>query len=598
MPGFLFSALSIICFACLPEAQALEMSAAERTTVDTWYKSSFLGEESSCDNSRFFSGDIPFSFVLGGKHSSKLLPTWKKTVSDAKSDRGDPVRLVTYLDPVSGLEVRCRVTRYADFPALDWTLYFTNRGRNDSPIIERVEAVDSKMMVRPEIAMSFQSLNAATANGVADWQPYEKALPIDGHIDFAPEQGRSSKGATPFFNLQCGDRGVITAIGWTGQWRASIIRNSRQVNITAGMQNLCLSLFKGETIRSPRIIQLYWQGEDQYRGYNLFRRLMFKHIMPRVDGRVVVPPIAKTGMGLHEGDRGTEADQLAHLKSVEGLGFEYFWFDAFYGRDDFPKVGNYVLPVSRGFNTKRFPRGFTNVAKAVNRAGMKYIQWFEPERICPGTLMAQEHPEWVVLPDNGPWGMFNLAIPEAREYITKYLDDMIKQHGIDCLRIDNGVGCGSTPGYDQLWAKLDKADHDRIGINAGITFCDDCRPKNYPKDLLKLAICEGKRIRKYYRGDFYPLTKVTTSHEDWCVTQYHRPSYGDGMILAFRRGKSPLESLVVNPHDIDPKAEYEVTRSKDYNHSKPESIAGKELCKLNIQIDAQPGSMLIEYKIK
>ena len=52
------------------------------------------------------------------------------------------------------------------------------------------------------------------------------------------------------------------------------------------------------------------------------------------------------------------------------------------------------------------------IGDAAAREGLKFLLWFEPERICAGTLMAKEHPEWVVLPPEGPWGMLNLAIPE------------------------------------------------------------------------------------------------------------------------------------------------------------------------------------------
>jgi alpha-galactosidase len=62
----------------------------------------------------------------------------------------------------------------------------------------------------------------------------------------------------------------------------------------------------------------------------------------------------------------------------------------------------------------------------------------------------------------------------------------------------------------------------RSGFNAGIAFGEDVRSAAYPHDLLRQGIAEGKRIRKYFFGDFYPLTEVMTSPEDWCVPQYHR----------------------------------------------------------------------------
>lgn len=54
--------------------------------------------------------------------------------------------------------------------------------------------------------------------------------------------------------------------------------------------------------------------------------------------------------------------------------------------------------------------------------------------------------------------MFNLAVPEAREHITRYLSESIKEYGISWLRIDNAVF------YEGLWAQLDKDHPDRTGI--------------------------------------------------------------------------------------------------------------------------------------
>ena len=78
------------------------------------------------------------------------------------------------------------------------------------------------------------------------------------------------------------------------------------------------------------------------------------------------------------------------------------------------------------------------------------------------------------------------------------------------------------------------------------------RPKDYPRDLLKRAIAEAKRIRKYYYGDFYVLSDVTTSARDWCVWQYHRPAEQDGIVIAFRRHESPYSALTAELRGMDP----------------------------------------------
>jgi alpha-galactosidase len=136
----------------------------------------------------------------------------------------------------------------------------------------------------------------------------------------------------------------------------------------------------------------------------------------------------------------------------------------------------------------------------------------------------------------------------------------------------------------------------RSGFNAGIAFCQDCRPRDYPRDLLKQAIAEGKRIRKYWFGDFYPLSEVTLSPTDWCVMQYHRPAEQDGMVVAFRRDRSPYASYDCQLRGIDPAAEYEVTQSAGYQPSPPVVMKGQRLQQFKAEIDDRPGLVIIEYR--
>ena len=79
----------------------------------------------------------------------------------------------------------------------------------------------------------------------------------------------------------------------------------------------------------------------------------------------------------------------------------------------------------------------------------------------------------------------------------------------------------------------------RSGFNAGIAFAEDVRPKDYPRDLLKQGIAEGKRIRSTSSATSIRWSRSRTSPRGWCVMQYHRPQEQDGMVMAFRRHQSP-----------------------------------------------------------
>jgi len=688
-----FSAISIFIAGA---TSCLNPSSSARLTVDgkteiafnrKWAESAFSARIAGKPSDPIKPG-IPFSFVYGGRNSSEFLDGWKKEVMNEKIDATMRRRTLTLTDPETNLEVRAVATIYTNTAGVDWTLFFTNKGNKDTPVLEQVKAVDVSIVLGENQNTPVLHRINGGGGGVDDWMPFDDTIPAGQKKEFAPTAGRSSFGNTPWFNLQWDGGGVITAIGWTGQWKASVENSSGTGRIQAGMQNLHIKLLPGETIRSPRIMQLYWFGNDEMRACNLFRHTMFAHILPRVDGKTFTPPIANTSTATFLGDKGTEADALSHIASIKGLGFEVVWMDAFYGKDDFPTVGNLVFPLIRSFNLQRFPNGMKPVGDAVKEAGMKFLMWFEYERVCSGTLMAKEHPEWVVLPPEGGWGMFNLAIPEAREHIYKYLSESIKEYRISWLRIDNAVF------FEGVWAQLDKESPDRVGIseiryveghyrlwddllkefpylaidncaagghridletcsrsiplwrtdatiipcgaknynqaalqnqvmtaglsryvpfntsgqvgadpyqfrsgfNGGIIFLDEITHSEFSRDLFKSAIMEGKRIRKYYFGNFYPLTKVSLDSAAWCVTQYHLTSENEGMVMAFRRPRSQQAEFALSGlREIDLKAKYKVTCYQSYEPLPAKTMTGEELMQSKAEINDSPGSVVIEY---
>ena len=302
--------------------------------------------------------------------------------------------------------------------------------------------------------------------------------------------------------------------------------------------------------------------------------------------------------------------------------------------------------------------------------------------------LAKEHPEWVLGGAGG--GLFNLGIPEARKFMTDYLNAAIKEYKLTGLRIDynidplgawqaldatdpNRVGMTEmryVEGLYQLWDDILKAnpklfiddcasggrrvdletvsralvlwrsdntcdmlDHHpntvlfaalknqlmsaglnrylpfstvgqmgatpylfRSGFNGGISFGEDLRGEGYPRDLLQQGIAEGKRIRKYFYGNFYPLSDVDANPRAWCVMQYHLPDEREGIVMAFRRDKSPYGSYSCPLREIDPSATYQVTLGPTYAPEQPLTMKGTALEQLNIAIKECPGSVLVEYK--
>ena len=88
----------------------------------------------------------PFSFDYGNSKSADLLPEWKVEVKVAGADNAKQEHQVTFTDPGTGLEVRISATVFKNFPAVEWVLYFRNRGGVDTPILENVHALDAPLL--------------------------------------------------------------------------------------------------------------------------------------------------------------------------------------------------------------------------------------------------------------------------------------------------------------------------------------------------------------------------------------------------------------------------------------------------------------------
>ena len=74
----------------------------------------------------------PFSFLYGGVCSDELLGQWRFEETAVEESGGRKKRTQTYTDPKTGLSVRCEIVEYADYPTVEWKLYFKNTGEVDN----------------------------------------------------------------------------------------------------------------------------------------------------------------------------------------------------------------------------------------------------------------------------------------------------------------------------------------------------------------------------------------------------------------------------------------------------------------------------------
>lgn len=436
----------------------------------------------------------PFSFIYDGKYSKEFLNKWKISEKSEKLSDTKIKNIFLYDDSKTNLKIFCEATIYEDFPAVEWVLYFKNNGKINTPIIEDILALNCNFSSSGEYNIHQSTGVTSTIN---DFKPICTSISKGMVLSAGCIGGRSSNGGyppaktggvLPFFNLEDGEaaRGIMVGVGWTGQWMTSFYHETDStINIKSGMEITHLKLLPGEQIRTPSILLLFWEGSDYLIGNNLLRKFIISHKLPRINGKPIEVPIAANSnlndivigpsveMRGAKGDHHTESSQIEQARRCKELGIEYYWLDAGWHTGGFPKgVGSWT-PDKRGF-----PDGFRNLSKTLKEMNLKFILWFEIERVNPGTQLWNDHPEWLLgpmLPSALNWlerdinwtdtvdvskkrecKLLNMGNKDARQWLTDHISKMITENGIDVFRQD----CNIDP--LEIWRANDP--EDRQGI--------------------------------------------------------------------------------------------------------------------------------------
>lgn len=414
----------------------------------------------------------PFSFTYGEESSETFIRKWNFTKKRVASDETNIIKYeVTYSEPGGkGIEVRCDVTGFSDFEAVEWTLHFTNKGDKNSKNIKNVSASD--ILFNAKSGNNFTVYTALGSNGSRhDFAPVVISPESGKNYTFSPKHGRSSDtDAFPFFNIATdGGRGAMLSIGWSGTWTADFSLSDSKLKSTSGMKNTDLFLYPGESIRTPLTSLMFWNGNDRIDGQNKFRKFILAHHTRKINGKNAEAPLCG---GFEWGDPApcneytclTEDMAIAMAKRYKQFGItpDVFWLDAgwyegaggpnFEGRNWYNTVGSWSA------DRERFPNDLKKLAETVHNLGAKFMVWFEPERVYKGTYLYNNYPQWMLKVEGSNNAIFDLGNKEACDFLCKYIGDFIEENGIDYYRQD--FNCA----IDGYWAMKDEKEG-RKGIS-------------------------------------------------------------------------------------------------------------------------------------
>jgi alpha-galactosidase len=503
-----------------------------------------------------YSVEPPFSFVYGGRPSAELLKEWPVERLTRHLDDQRTEYTSVYTDPATHLEVRCVAVAYGDFPTSEWTVYFKNGGSQRTPILENIHALDTRFEGSTQGA--FLLHHSTGSDDVAtDFEPKETPLPTNTQGHFAAYRGRPTDGdEMPYFNLAWPRQGVIFALGWPGQWSLDVSRDASSFVRVAGGQDVThFWLAPGEEVRTPLAVVQFWNG-DWIDGQNVWRRWMVAHNLPRPGGQLLAPRLSG-GSNTYTNTmmEGTEQNQLEYLKRNldAGIPIQYWWMDAgwYPFRGTWGDTGTWIP------DPARFPRGLRPISDYAHAHGVKFILWFEPERVSAGTWLAEHHPEWLIGSPANDRLLF-LGNHDAQQWLIDHISELIESQGIDVYRQDAN--------FQPLafWRSHDTPDRAGITeiehVEGSLAFFDSLH-KRFPNLMFDTCASGGRRLDletlrravPLWRSDF-PYVPAAMQMQTYGLslwTPYFGTAIGSVDPYDARSQMTPAPGVSITPKEIE-----------------------------------------------
>lgn len=135
----------------------------------------------------------------------------------------------------------------------------------------------------------------------------------------------------------------------------------------------------------------------------------------------------------------TEEKLLAIAKRAKEAGIELFVLDdGWFGKrnDDRSSLGDWTV------NKEKLPSGIDGLAKKINKIGLKFGLWFEPEMVSPNSELYRKHPDWAIkVNERTPVEIrhqlvLDLSRSEVCEYVIDAVSAVLNSSNIEYVKWD------------------------------------------------------------------------------------------------------------------------------------------------------------------
>lgn len=201
-------------------------------------------------------------------------------------------------------------------------------------------------------------------------------------------------------------------------------------------QDFCWKLEPGEEFQAPEVVLVYSaEGLD---GMTTSLHTLYRRHLIRSEYKDKKRPVLINNWEATYFDFNTEkllqiAKQASEL-GIEMLVMDDGWFG--HRNDDNTSLGDWYV------NEEKLSGGLKHLVEEVNKLGMKFGIWFEPEMISPDSDLYRAHPDWAIAVPGREAGrarnqyVLDLSRREVREYTYESIARILRSANIEYVKWD------------------------------------------------------------------------------------------------------------------------------------------------------------------
>lgn len=203
-----------------------------------------------------------------------------------------------------------------------------------------------------------------------------------------------------------------------------------------GNEDFSWLLESGESFETPEVVMVYTKeglGEMSRIFHRVYKKRLLRGVYKEGKRPILVNNWEATYFDFNEEKILTLAKEAADL-GIELLVLDDGWFGK--REDDTSSLGDWKV------NLNKLPGGLKALADEIEKNGVKFGLWFEPEMVSPDSELYRKHPDWCIHAPGRRRSLcrnqltLDLSRGDVRQYIIKCLDDILSNVKISYVKWD------------------------------------------------------------------------------------------------------------------------------------------------------------------